>query len=86
MLESCVQLQIFHRECSIMLRLIYEQHTPISNGVILSEPVKGAAFIENNVVTPIKKKAQQGVHDAGERLYDAERYKADLRTKSVAEL
>ena len=47
---------------------------------------QGAAFIENNVVTPIKKQAQQGVHDAGEQFYDTERYKADLRTKSAAEL
>ena len=47
---------------------------------------QGAAFIENDVITPIKKQAQQRVHDAGERFYDAERYKADLRNKSAAEL
>ena len=47
---------------------------------------QGAAFIENDVITPIKKQAQQGVHDAGERFYDAGRYKADLHTKSAAEL
>ena len=40
MLESCVQPQIFHPERPIMLRLIYERHTPISNGAILIEPVK----------------------------------------------
>jgi hypothetical protein len=53
---------------------------------IKKQAQQGAAFIENNVVTPIKKQAQEGVHDAGERFYDAERYKANLRNKSAAEL
>jgi len=40
MLEFCLQPQISHLERLIMLRLIYERHTPLSNGAILIEPVK----------------------------------------------